>query len=111
MKSSGRIRKKQETEAQTRAAAGVRLVYPPLWPNHDLQWLRSLESLAKDCVSRGDFSDGIRVDHISAVGQRVAKGDLKVSCARLQRKVFVADGRRSSVFGDGDDHDGQIEDV
>src|SRR5208282_6709997 len=81
----------------------------PLRTLHDLQRLRALESPAKDGVPAGDFGNGIGMDHIGAIGERVAEGNLKVGSARFQRKMLVADCRRPPIFGDGHDDDGQIE--
>src|ERR1017187_7274706 len=78
---------------------------------HDLQRLRFLQPLAQDGFPGGDFSNGIGMDHIGAVRQRVAKGNLNADRAGFQRKMLVADGRGSSVLGDGHDDHCQIEAV
>jgi hypothetical protein len=83
----------------------------PLGALHNLQSLRGLESLAKDGIPGGNFSDGVGMDHVSAVGKCVAEGNLDVGIAGFQREMLVAYGGRSSVVGDGYDDHGQIEGV
>ena len=68
-----------------------------------------METLAKDGVPGGNFSNCIDADHVTAVGQGVAKGNFDVGVAGLQREMLVADCCRSSIFGDGYHDDGQIE--
>ena len=75
----------------------------------DLQRVGRLQSLAKDGAPGGNFGNGVSVDYIAAVGQRVTKRNFNAVRAGFQGETFVADCGRSSVVGDGYDDDGEVE--
>src|SRR5882762_7705246 len=83
----------------------------PLRTLDNLQRLRCLESLAKDGFPGGDFSNGIGMDYVAAVGQCVAKRNLNVGCAGFQREMLVANCCRAPVVGHSHDDHSQVEDV
>src|SRR5208282_4411241 len=83
----------------------------PLRALCDLQRLRGLESLPKDGAPGRYLRDGIGVDYVPAVGQRVAKRNLNVGRAGFEQEMLVANSGCSSVVGDGHDDYGQIEGI
>src|SRR5882762_3626042 len=83
----------------------------PLRTLDDLQRLRCLQSLAKDGFPGGDFSNGIGMDHVAAVGQCVAKGNFNAGRAGFQREMLVPNCRCTPVVGDGHDDHRQVEGV
>src|ERR1700676_743275 len=98
------LAKKQEMKPDSSVAVNW-----DLRPLHNLQGLRRLQPLAQNSVSIRYLGDGIGVNHVGPMRQRVAEGNLNVLRARVKREMLVADGCCPAVLGYSDDNNGQIE--
>ncbi len=67
-----------------------------------------MEPLPQNIFARGNFRDGIRMDHVGATRQRLAESDGEILGSRFQRKVLVAKRGCAAILGDGFDDHGQI---
>ena len=98
------LAKKQEMKPDSSVAVNW-----DLRPLHNLQGLRRLQPLAQNSVSIRYLRNGIGVNHVGSMRQRVAEGNLNVLRARVKREMLVADGCGPAVLGYNDDNNGQIE--